>query len=339
MDYLPINLNIKNKPCLVVGGGNVALRKSKQLLNAGAKLSVVSPDFHPELEQLSASQKLVLIKGKYQQEWLNNQLMVVAATDDKETNLAIYTEAERQGILVNVVDQSELCRFIMPSVIDRSPLTIAISSGGSAPVLARMLREKIEWLLPKNIAAFLSKVNNDRHFIAARYTGISDRRIFWERFFEGHLGWSVSDNIANMTPVELNLDYDLDASISDNRSSRVTLIDLGSMQIDDLTIRTIKILQKADSVYLSKNIHKRLRDMIRRDADLHFVDEQNIDLAYLKTLSSQYTKSLSQNAQQIVVMKSGHCFQTDKKACAEIFSSLPDCHYQRIGAINERSPL
>lgn len=339
MDYLPINLNIKNKACLVVGGGNIALRKSKQLLNAGAGLSIVSPEFHPEFEQLSVSKKLRLIKAEYQEDLLKDKLLVIAATDDEETNREIYVDAERRGILVNVVDQPDLCRFIMPSVINRTPLTIAISSGGSAPVLARMLREKIEWLLPKNIGDFLSRVNKDRKYIAKRYPEMSDRRRFWESFFEERLGWSVSDNIANSAPVELNLEYELDDSKSDNGSLRVTLIDLGGAQIDDLTIRTIKILQKADSVYLSKDIYKWLKDTIRRDADLHFLEEQEIDIAHLKTLSNKQVELSSHSAQQIVVLKSGHSFETDKKACAEIFRSLPDCSYQRIAAINERSPL
>lgn len=339
MDYLPINLNIKDKPCLVVGGGNIALRKSKLLLRAGAVLTIVSPEFHAEFNGLSAAMKLVLIRGEYQQDLLKDKMLVIAATDNKETNQAVYENAEQRGILVNVVDQPGLCRFIMPSIIDRSPLTIAISSGACAPVFARMLREKIEWLLPKNISAFLSRVNKDRNSIAERYPEMSERRRFWESFFEKQLGWSVSDNIADEVPVELNLDYEFDESKSDNSSNSVTLIDLGNAQIESLTIRTIKILQKADSVYLSKSSHKWLKDIIRRDADLYFLDEQEIDLAYLKTLLKKPANSLSGIAQQIVILKSGHSFETDKKAYADIFQSLPDCSYQRIGAINERSPL
>jgi len=339
MDYLPINLNIKDKRCLVVGGGNIALRKSKQLLNAGADLVIVSPEFHAEFVELSATNQLVLIRSEYYEDLLNDKMLVVAATDNKKTNQAVYANAEQRGILVNVVDQPALCRFIMPSVIDRSPLTIAISSGGSAPVFARMLRENIEWLLPKNIGAFLSRVNKDRNSIAERYPKMSERRRFWESFFEEQLGWSVSDNIADEAPVELNLDYELDESKSDKHSNNVTLVDLGNTKIENLTIRTIKVLQKTDSVYLSKSNYKCLKDIIRRDADIYLIDEQEIDLTYLKALSKSSIFSSPENAQQVVILKSGHSFETNIKAYSDIFQSLPDWNYQRIAAINECCPL
>ncbi len=339
MDYLPINLSIKNKPCLVVGGGNVALRKARQLMNAGALLTVVAPEFHSGFLQLAASEELDLIKGEYHSDLLKNNRLIIAATDNAEVNKLVFADAEQKAILVNVVDQPELCRFIMPSVIDRSPLTIAISSSGSAPVFARMLREKIEWLLPKNIGAFLIKVNKDRITIAERYPELPTRRKFWETFFENHLGWSVSHNVAGATPIELVLDYELTNSKQSAALGSVALIDLGTGELDDLTVKTFKLLQKADEVHLSANSYQWLKNIIRRDADCHFLADKENDLRYLKELSARKKSSFKKSPAQIVVVKRGHSFETDKQTCAELFQSLEACQYQRIAAINERCPL
>lgn len=339
MEYLPINLNIKNKSCLVVGGGNIALRKSKQLINAGAKLTIVAPEFHSDLQTLSLTENIELITTNYQVDQLDNKLLVIAATDDKKTNQAIYTDAEQKGIMVNVVDAPELCRFIMPSVINRSPLTIAISSGGSAPVLARMLREKIEWMLPVNIGAFLSKVKKDRKTIAKRFPKMSERRNFWEHFFESKLGWSAGDNLKDSAPTTLNLKYDLHIPEVQERTNGITIIDLGEGSLENLTIKTLELLQKADEVHLSENNYQWLNNMIRRDSALHFSDDQTIDFDYIQDLTIKLSRGNTEDGKQIVVVKSGHSFETDKKAYAVLFDTMTCGSYLRISAINERSPL
>lgn len=297
MEYLPINLNIKGKHCLVVGGGNIALRKSKQLAKAGAVLTIVALDFDPDFLQLASSNDVKLITEKYQSDMLDKQLLVIAATDDIQVNQAVYDDAERKGVIANVVDQPELCRFIMPSVIDRSPLTIAISSSGTAPVLARMLREKIEWILPDNIGKFLSKIKEDRKLIASRYPDMNDRRAYWESFFEKTLGWSASDNLASSTPTELELNYNLDIVETDESPSEVSLISFDK-DIDDLTVGNIKQLQKADEVYLSNNNYDKLENLIRRDAKLHFQEK----VADIDIISEQY--SATDKKARVVVITS-----------------------------------
>ncbi len=339
VEYLPINLNIKNKQCLVVGGGNIALRKAKQLFGAGGKLTIVAPKFHPDFVSLSSSESLELITAEYHPDLLQNKLLVIAATDDSKINQAVFSDAENKGVMVNVVDQPELCRFIMPSVINRSPLTIAISSGGTAPVLARMLREKIEWMLPSNIGSFLSKVKSQRKIVAERYPELNARRKFWESFFEDKLGWSTKDNLKDTGPEELELEYVLDFSAGPETPNCVAIVDLGKGQLHDLTVRTLDLLQKADDIHLSEKNYQWLKNIIRRDANLHFADDQAINFEYLNGLSIQQSKMTIKDGSKTVVLRSGHGFETDKQAYAQLFEKVAGCTYLRIGAINERCPL
>lgn len=139
--YYPIFLNIQDKKCVVVGGGNVAWRKVCSLKEAGARVTVVSPEFCPELEKETEIER---IKQKYDKEFLKGALVVIASTDDEEVNKRIYYDATEKGILVNVVDKPEFCSFIVPASIVQGDLRISISTGGASPALARNIREYLE---------------------------------------------------------------------------------------------------------------------------------------------------------------------------------------------------
>ncbi len=151
MDYLPIFCRLDNKPVLLVGGGEVAERKARLLLDAGAQLTVVAPELDPELAELAANGSIEWLAGEFAPQQLTGKWLVVAATDRREVNALVYQSANQARIFANVVDDPKRSSFIMPSIIDRSPLMVAISSGGKAPVLARLLREKLEALLPQHL--------------------------------------------------------------------------------------------------------------------------------------------------------------------------------------------
>ena len=142
MDYLPIFCRLDNKPVLLVGGGEVAERKARLLLDAGAQLTVVAPELDPELAELAANGSIEWLAGEFASEQLAGKWLVVAATDRREVNALVYQSANRARIFANVVDDPKRSSFIMPSIIDRSPLMVAISSGGKAPVLARLAAGK-----------------------------------------------------------------------------------------------------------------------------------------------------------------------------------------------------
>lgn len=167
MDYFPIFCQLNNKPCLLVGGGEVAERKARLLMDAGAVISVVAPTFTPQFMQWQNEQRLQCFTAEFSVADLADKWLVIAATDNEQVNQLVYQQATEQRIFCNVVDSPKQASFIMPSVIDRSPIMVAISSGGKAPVLARILREKMEQWLPNSLGAlaqlagnYVSKLNN-----------------------------------------------------------------------------------------------------------------------------------------------------------------------------------
>ena len=171
--YYPILLNIQDKKCLVVGGGNVAWRKVCSLKDAGARVTVVSPEFCPEMEKESGIER---IQQKYEEGFLNGVLVVVASTDDEEVNKKVYYDAVKRGILVNVVDRPEFCSFIVPATISRGDLSISISTGGASPALARNIRESLEKQFGDEYGEFAKLLSETRRKILSEISDESIRR-------------------------------------------------------------------------------------------------------------------------------------------------------------------
>ncbi len=176
--YYPIFLNIQDKKCLVVGGGNVAWRKVCSLKDAGAKVAVVSPEFCPELERETGIER---IKQKYDEGFLKQVVVVVASTDDEEVNKKIYNDAMKRGLLVNVVDRPEFCSFIVPATINRGDLCICISTGGASPALARNIREYLEKQFGDEYDEFTRLLSEIRRKILSEVSDESIRRDILQR--------------------------------------------------------------------------------------------------------------------------------------------------------------
>jgi len=176
--YYPILLNIQDKKCLVVGGGNVAWRKVCSLKDAGARVTVVSPEFCPEMEKEIGIER---IQQKYEEGFLNGVLVVVASTDDEEVNKKVYYDAVKMGILVNVVDRPEICSFIVPATIIRGDLSISISTGGASPALARNIRENLEKQFGDEYGEFAKLLSETRRKILSEISNESIRRDILQR--------------------------------------------------------------------------------------------------------------------------------------------------------------
>jgi uroporphyrin-III C-methyltransferase/precorrin-2 dehydrogenase/sirohydrochlorin ferrochelatase len=166
MDYFPIFFDVRNRLCLLVGGGEIATRKGRLLAQAGARLRVVAPEISQELHELAAKNRGELWLREYQSCDMDACVLVVAATDIEPLNEQISHDAKALNIPVNVVDSPALCTYITPAIIDRSPLVIAISSGGEAPVLARLIRAKLETLIPVNYGKLANIAKAWRGFVA-----------------------------------------------------------------------------------------------------------------------------------------------------------------------------
>jgi precorrin-2 dehydrogenase/sirohydrochlorin ferrochelatase len=167
-EYYPVFLNLKNKLCVVIGGGKVAERKVISLLKAGAKVKIISPEVTETLKKLIQTHNLQWEKRPYQEEDLKEAFLVIAATNSPEVQVRVFQEAEEKGIPCNVVDKPELCSFIVPSVVQRGDHLIAISTGGASPAVARRIREKLESLFGEEYTIYLRLMRKIREKVLAK---------------------------------------------------------------------------------------------------------------------------------------------------------------------------
>ena len=271
MDYLPIFCRLDNKPVLLVGGGEVAARKARLLLDAGARLTLVSPALDPELATLAADGEIEWLATEFAPQQLAGKWLVVAATDRREVNALVYQSANQARIFANVVDDPKRSSFIMPSIIDRSPLMVAISSGGKAPVLARLLREKLEALLPQHLGAMAAFAGGLRDRVKARFVSMGERRQFWERLLGAdRLGQALARGDKAAANQLADTLFAEDAAAK----GEVILVGAGPGDPGLLTLHALRQMQHADVVVYDRLVSDEVMALVRRDARRIFVGKQ-----------------------------------------------------------------
>lgn len=259
MDYLPIGLKITGRLCLLVGGGEVAMAKAKLLRRAGAQLRVVAPRCLPEL---AAWPMVDWYPRHYESADLLGVSAVVVAIQCSHTQGRIAEEAAARGIPVNVVDVPALCTFVVPSVVDRHPILVAILSGGAAPVLARRLRGQIEALLPAKLGALAALLQSHRAQIKQQLPDLARRRLFFETVLSGPIPELVYRD--EMDAAERELCAALCSQPSN--SGVVYLVAVGPGDPELLTLRAQRVMQQADRVLYSATMPAAVVDRCRRDA-------------------------------------------------------------------------
>ncbi|MDM3593292.1 siroheme synthase CysG [Proteus mirabilis] len=271
MDYFPIFCQLNNKPCLLVGGGEVAERKARLLMEAGAVISVVAPTFTPQFMQWQNEQRLQCFMAEFSVADLADKWLVIAATDNEQVNQHVYQQATEQRIFCNVVDSPQQASFIMPSVIDRSPIMVAISSGGKAPVLARILREKMEQWLPNSLGALAQLAGKLREQIKQRFATMSARRYFWEHFFADK---------ALQAEIDAGRDNAIQQRIStllsenNQPQGNVVLVGAGPGDAGLMTIKGLQQCQQADVVVYDRLVSDEVMNLVRRDAERIYVGKR-----------------------------------------------------------------
>jgi uroporphyrin-III C-methyltransferase / precorrin-2 dehydrogenase / sirohydrochlorin ferrochelatase len=263
VQYIPLFVKLTDKPVLIVGAGSVALRKAGTLLSTGAKLHVVSSEFAPEFVNWQREGKAELIQGYFHPALLEGKLLVIAATDNDDVNAAVYAAATARNMLVNTVDDQAKCGFIFPSIIDRSPILIAISSFGAAPVLARRLREKLEALLPQHLGPLAQLVGRFRDKVKASISGFAARRQFWENVFNSDV---VRDVQANQL---LQAEQRLENLLLQPQSvtGEVYVVGAGPGDPELLTLKALQLMQQADVVVYDYLVAEEIMTLVRRDAE------------------------------------------------------------------------
>ncbi|MDM5086813.1 siroheme synthase CysG [Aeromonas rivipollensis] len=305
MNYLPIFCRLDNKPVLLVGGGEVAERKARLLLDAGARLTLVSPTLDPELATLAADSEIEWLATEFEPAQLAGKWLVVAATDRREVNALVYQSANQAGIFANVVDDPKRSSFIMPSIIDRSPLMVAISSGGKAPVLARLLREKLEALLPQHLGAMAAFAGGLRDRVKARFVSMGERRRFWERLLGAdRLGQALARGD------QASANQLADALFAEDAAAKGEVILVGAGPGDPglLTLHALRQMQQADVVVYDRLVSNEVMALVRRDARRIFVGKQAGNHCVPQEGINQLLLDEAKKGQRVVRLKGGDPF-------------------------------
>ncbi|MCR3910121.1 siroheme synthase CysG [Aeromonas hydrophila] len=305
MDYLPIFCRLDNKPVLLVGGGEVAQRKARLLLDAGAQLTVVAPELDPELAELAANGSIEWLAGEFAPQQLAGKWLVVAATDRREVNALVYQSANQARIFANVVDDPKRSSFIMPSIIDRSPLMVAISSGGKAPVLARLLREKLEALLPQHLGAVAAFAGSLRERVKARFASMGERRRFWERLLGAD---RLGQALARGDSASANQLADSLFADESQTGGEVVLVGAGPGDPGLLTLHALRQMQQADVVVYDRLVSDEVMGLVRRDARRIFVGKQAGNHCVPQEGINQLLLEEAKKGQRVVRLKGGDPF-------------------------------
>jgi len=305
MELLPIFLDVRDKPCLVVGGGRTARRKVSSLRRAGAAVRVVSPRLIEELSGLAAAGDIEHIPRLFRERDLDGAVIAVAATDDPGANRRIAQFARDRGVPVNVVDQPRECSFIMPSVVDRSPVVVAVSTSTASPVLARLLRSRLESLIPAGYGRLGELCGRYREAVKARFAEQRDRRRFWDRVLQGR----VAERIFSGHLEEANVIMERElAAEPDTLMGEVYLVGAGPGDPDLLTFRALRLMQQADVVVYDRLVAKPILDMARRDAKLIYVGKERNNHAMRQEEINRLLADLAKAGHRVVRLKGGDPF-------------------------------
>ena len=305
MDVLPIALKLRGQRCLLVGGGQIARRKARLLLSAGAILDVLSPEILPDLQHdVQAS------GGEHRAEYypclldFRRYRLVIAVTDNAVVNAQVFDDCEALNVLVNSVDDPPHCRFIVPAIIDRSPLLVSITTNGNAPVLARQLRTKIESWVPAQYGE-LAKFSGDwRPKVKALITEPDTRRIFWENLYAGQIGEKI------LSGQRAAADALMPQAMQDWQTPKgeVYLVGAGPGDPDLLTFKALRLMQQADVVVYDRLVSAPIMDLVRRDAERIYVGKARSDHAVPQEGINALLVRLAQEGKRVCRLKGGDPF-------------------------------
>jgi uroporphyrin-III C-methyltransferase/precorrin-2 dehydrogenase/sirohydrochlorin ferrochelatase len=306
MDFYPVFMNIRGKSCLVVGGGEVAARKVATLLQCGAKVTVVAPQLGAALEPQAKAGAINYCCARFSEDHLQGVTLVIAATDDMEVNREVSSDAKSRNIPVNVVDNPALCSFILPSIIDRSPMVVAVSTGGASPVLARLLRGRLETLIPATYGRLASIAESLRQTVKNRLSHSGKRRAFWEKMLQGPFAEMVfaGQDKAAKTYFEQALFAQSDIPMQ----GEVYLVGAGPGNPDLLTLRALRLLQQADVILYDHLVAPAILELARRDAERIYVGKEASKHSMRQEAINDLLVKLAKEGKRVLRLKGGDPF-------------------------------
>lgn len=305
MDFLPLFHNLQGRHVLVVGGGEIALRKARLLADAGACLRVVAPEIDSQLVALVEQSQGVVHRRGYASGDLEGAVLVIAATDDEPLNAQISRDAQARGVPVNVVDAPALCSVIFPAIVDRSPLIVAVSSAGDAPVLARLIRAKIETWIPSAYGQLAGLAKRFRQQVKQLFPDVQQRRVFWEDVFQG----PIAERVLSGQPAEAErMLAERVAGGAPKPLGEVYLVGAGPGDPDLLTFRALRLMQQADVVLYDRLVAEPIIEMCRRDAERIYVGKRRADHAVPQEQINRLLIDLAKQGKRVLRLKGGDPF-------------------------------
>ncbi|GBF28822.1 siroheme synthase [bacterium MnTg03] len=307
MKYLPIFLNISNKHCLVVGGGSIAVRKIELLVKAGANVQLVAKDLCSSMSSLQQQHGFESSVRSFRESDLKAVDLVIAATNDSKLNADISSLARAKHLPVNVVDNPDLCSFIMPSIVDRDPVQIAVSTGGASPVLARLLRSHLESTIPAAYGELAGLVDSYRNQVKQVFPKVEERRVFWESVLEGSVAEYVfSGRVDDARELLGNLIKD--STANPVYRGEVYLVGAGPGDPDLLTFKALRLMQKCDVVVYDRLVSEPILDMVRRDAEKIYAGKARAEHSISQENINQLLVRLALEGKRVLRLKGGDPF-------------------------------
>ena len=305
MDIFPISLKLQQQPCLIVGGGHIAYRKAVLLHKAGAVIHVIAPDIDANLLQLVEESQGQYIQALYPaQIQLNDYRLVIAATDDYAVNTQVFEDCEALKILVNSVDDPPHCRFMVPAIVDRSPLVISVASNGTSPVLSREIRTQLETSIPHGMGKLAEFSGKWRAAVKAKISNPDERRVFWEDLYASSLKEQVfHDNL-------VEADRLIEQALAEWKTPKgeVYLVGAGPGDPELLTLKALRLMQQADVVIYDRLVSPAIMELCRRDATKIYVGKARSNHAVPQEGINALLVEYASKGQRVCRLKGGDPF-------------------------------
>ena len=305
MDIFPISLKLQQQPCLIVGGGHIAYRKAVLLHKAGAVIHVIAPDIDANLLQLVEESQGQYIQALYPaQMQLNDYRLVIAATDDYAVNTQVFEDCEALKILVNSVDDPPHCRFMVPAIVDRSPLVISVASNGTSPVLSRQIRTQLETSIPHGMGKLAEFSGKWRAAVKAKISNPDERRVFWEDLYASPLKEQVFHD--NLTEADRLIEQAL--LEWKTPKGEVYLVGAGPGDPELLTLKALRLMQQADVVIYDRLVSPAIMELCRRDATKIYVGKARSNHAVPQEGINALLVEYASKGQRVCRLKGGDPF-------------------------------
>lgn len=284
----------------------VAARKVASLRRAHARIHLVAPELTPELQDQADAGDLIHCDRNFKDKDIKGMRLIITATGDRKTNQRVARLAKASGIPVNVVDQPEACSFLLPSVIDRSPVVVAVSTTKASPVLARLLRTRLESMIPAGYGRLADLCAHYRDAVKARFADERDRRRFWDRVLVG----GIADRVfsGHLEEADAVMARELAEARSNGGMGEVYLVGAGPGDPDLVTFRALRLMQQADVVVHDRLVAKPILDLTRRDAQRIYVGKERDNHVMRQEDINRLLADLAKAGHRVLRLKGGDPF-------------------------------